>query len=97
MLLGHFPSKAACTVYLPEFPGDQLVKDGPGWMAEQRQLGTRTCVYCVVKPISSELGRLLWFIIWEGVGDGAPKKGLGTAQLLDTELGDLVLGQVGPG
>lgn len=30
-------------------------------------------------------------------GDGAPKKGLGTAQLLDTELGDLVLGQVGPG
>lgn len=68
MLLGHFPSKAACTVYLPELPGDQLVKDGPGWMAEQRQLGARICVCCFVKLTSSELGRLLWFIISEGVG-----------------------------
>lgn len=68
MLPGHFPSKAACTVYLPEFPGDRLVKDGPGRMAEQRQPGARIRVCCVVKLTSSERGRLLRFVIWEGVG-----------------------------
>lgn len=80
---------ASCTVSQSRDPRPPAGEVGLGSMAEQRQVGTRTCECYVVKVENAELGRIQWFIIWGG--PDMQKRRPRAAQLLDTTLGCLVL------